>query len=81
MKGKKKLAKRGRTGILNKLNNAKRLDPLVQFVLTGFNKEMSSSVRESGAKFKCLSLTLCDLLLFLETPPERDSESIQGRGK
>lgn len=45
---------------LSKLNNAKRLDPLVQFVLTGFNTEMSSSVRESGAKFKCLSLTLCD---------------------
>lgn len=43
-----------------KLSNAKRLDPLIQFVFTGFNKEMSSSVRESGAQFKCLSLTLCD---------------------
>ena len=43
-----------------KLSNAKRLDPLVQFVVTGFNKDISSSVRESGAKFKCLSLTLYD---------------------
>ena len=40
-----------------KLSNEKRLDPLIQFVFTGFNKEM---VRESGAQFKCMSLTLCD---------------------
>ena len=57
----KKWPKKDVLEFFSSLNNEKQLNPLVQFVFTGFNKEMSSCwVGESGANLQCKSLSLCD---------------------
>ena len=42
------------------LNNDKQIFPVVQFVFTGFNKEMTSLIEASGAVVVWKTLSLCD---------------------
>ena len=49
-----------RDAFIRALNNEKQFHPVVQFVFTGFNKEMTTLIEASGAKVLCKTLTLCD---------------------
>ena len=56
----RKWSQEGRDAFIRALNNEKQFDPVVQFVFTGFNMEMTTLIEASGAQVLCRTLTLCD---------------------
>ena len=74
-----------RDQFIRALNNDKSSEPLVQFVFTGFNKEMSGLMEESGTNIDVKVLSLCDFSsakpLLVDIVQEYGKRNIQEYGK